>query len=445
MADGGMRIGCGAGFASDRLDAAVDLVARGRLDWIALECIGERTMAFAHRDRMRDPSKGYNPLLERRMRALLPLCRRHGTRLISNMGVANVPEAARRTLSVARELGLAGLRIACVLGDDVGHLLRPDTPLAEGGTLAEVGRPMVGANAYLGADAILPAIETGAEVVLTGRVADPSLFLAPLLHHFGWHERDLDLLAAGVLVGHLLECGMQVTGGYFADPGFKDVPDLARCGYPLAQVEADGTAVISKAEGTGGRVDRRTVLEQLFYEVHDLGNYPGPDVTADFSQVMIEEVGPDQVRVAGARGRPRPDRLKVTVGFDAGWLGEAGISYAGPNAVARARLARDILEERLRVVHGLACPLRFDLIGVGSLHATAGVPPSTTEDVRLRVACRSTDRDEVELVLWEVEAMLCCGPAGGGGFRSRLLPAVITRSCFLPRELVRTTVEVFEA
>lgn len=445
MTDGILRIGCGAGFSSDRLDASVLLVERGRLDWVALECLGERTMAFAHRDRTRDPAKGHNPLLERRMRALLPACRAHRTRLVSNMGAANVPAAALRTVEVARSLGLSGLRVACVLGDDVGQLLGDDTPLLEGGTIGEIGRPMVGANAYLGADAILPAIATGAEVVLTGRVSDPSLFLAPLVHRFGWQADDTDLLAAGVLVGHLLECGMQVTGGYFADPGIKDVPDLARCGYPLAEVRADGAAIVTKPEGTGGLVDRRTVAEQLLYEVHDPEAYVGPDVVADFSRVEIEEVGRDRVRVAGARGRPRPDRLKVTVGFDAGWLGEAGISYAGPNAVARAELAREVLRERLQVIHGLTCPLRFDLIGVDSLHATAGVPPAPTEDVRRRVACRSTDREEVAFVLWEVEAMLCCGPAGGGGFRSRIVPAVETRSCLLPRAHVATTVELLTA
>ncbi|GBD44537.1 hypothetical protein HRbin40_02026 [bacterium HR40] len=440
-----LRIGCGAGFAADRLDAAEELVRRGDLHWLALECLGERTLAFAHRDRARDPTKGYDPRLERRMRALLPLCRTHHTRLISNMGAANVPQAAQRTLAIARELGLFGMRVACVLGDDVRHLLAPETPLLEGGTIAEVGRPVVGANAYLGADAILPAIETGADVILTGRVADPSLFLAPLRARFGWQDTDLDRLAAGVLVGHLLECGMQVTGGYFADPGFKDVPDLARCGYPLAEVAEDGSAVITKVEGTGGMVDRRTVLEQLFYEVHDPAHYLGPDVTADFSQVMIAEVGRDRVRVWNARGKPPPQQLKVTVGFDAGWLGEAGISYAGPNALARAELAREVLRERLLVVHGLTCALRFDLVGVDSLHATAGVPRSMSEDVRLRVACRSIDREEVEFVLWEVEAMLCCGPAGGGGFRARLGPVVETRSCFLPRAQVRPCVEVLRA
>lgn len=440
-----VRIGCGAGFASDRLDAAVELVARARPDWLALECIGERTMAFAHRDRMRDPTKGYNPLLERRMQQLLPICRQQETRIITNMGVANVAEAARRTVAIARALGLRGLRVAAVLGDDVTALLAPDTPLLEGGTIAAVGRPMVGANAYLGADAILPAIETGAEVVLTGRVADPSLFLAPLRYAFGWAKDDFDRIAAGVLVGHLLECGMQVSGGYFADPGLKDVPDLARCGYPFADVTETGEAVISKTPGSGGRVDRRTVLEQLFYEVHDPKHYVGPDVIADFSGVVIEELGQDRVQVAGARGKPPPDALKVTVGFDAGWIGEAGISYAGPNAVARAELAREVLRERLCVIHALTCPIRFDLIGVDSLHATADVPPSATDDVRLRVACRSHAREEVELVLWEVEAMLCCGPAGGGGFRAQIAPAVETRSCLIPRQKLRTTIEVLEA
>jgi hypothetical protein len=196
------RLGTGAGFSADRLDPAVDLVAGGQLDAIVFECIGERTLAFGHRDRMADPEAGYNPLLERRLRRILPLCVEHGTRLITNMGVANPRGAAAKTAQIARDLGLRGLKIAAVAGDDVGALIGPDTPLPDSGmTVGEVGRPLVGANAYLGADALLPALRTEADVVITGRVADPSLFLARLCHAFGWAADDWPLLGAGTLVG----------------------------------------------------------------------------------------------------------------------------------------------------------------------------------------------------------------------------------------------------
>ncbi|MEJ5231451.1 MAG: acyclic terpene utilization AtuA family protein [Geminicoccaceae bacterium] len=439
-----LAIGCGAGFASDRLDAAVELVERVALDWLVLECLGERTLAFTHRDRRADPRRGYDPLLERRMRALLPRCRARGTRLLSNMGAANPLAAAEATVAIARTLGLAGLRVAVLLGDEVTDLLAPDTPLHEGGTVGARGT-LVGANAYLGCEALLPAIESGAEVILTGRVADPSLFLAPLLARFGWALDDWQRLAAGTVVGHLLECGMQVSGGYFADPGKKDVPDLARCGFPWAEVSEAGEAILSKTPGSGGLVNVRTVAEQLFYEVHDPTTYLTPDVVADFSTVRIEEIGPDRVRISGARGAPRPATLKVTVGFDGGFLAEAEISYAGPNAAARARLAGSVLEERMRRVHGFAGPLRIDLVGLRSLHATALPEPAEAEDVRLRAALRAPERETGELLLWEVEALLTCGPAGGGGYRGRIVPQVTTASASLPRERVRTRVEVFAA
>ena len=439
------RLGTGAGFSADRLDPAVDLVAAGRLDAIVFECIGERTLAFGHRDRIADPAAGYNPLLERRLRAILPLCVAHGTRLITNMGVANPRGAAAKVAQVARELGLRGLKIAALEGDDVGELIRADTPLPDSGlTVGEVGRPLVGANAYLGADAILPALEAGADVVITGRVADPSLFLAPLCHSFGWAADDWPVLGAGTLVGHLLECAAQVTGGYFADPGHKDVPGLAYVGFPLAEVAPDGTAVVTKLPEAGGTVSTATVKEQLLYEVHDPAAYVTPDVVADFSRVALHEQEPDRVGVSGAAGGPRPERLKVTVAFDGGFLAEAGISYAGPGAIERARLAADILRERLLHLHGCNAPLRLDLIGVSSLHGTARAYPSDAQDARVRVALLASSREEAELVLWEVEALLCCGPAGGGGYRGRITPQVITHNAFLEREQVRSSVEVIE-
>jgi hypothetical protein len=430
-----VRIGTGAGFSADRLEPAVDLARRGKLDVMVLECLGERTVAFAHRDRMANPRRGYNSLLDRRMRALLPACHAAGTTMITNMGAANPRAAAERTQEIARELGLKGLKIACIEGDDVTATVPGTQPfMDEPGTIAAVGRPVVGMNAYLGTDAILPALEAGADVIIGGRLADPSMFLAPLIHHFGW--RSDDLLGAGTLVGHLLECGMQVTGGYFADPGIKDVPSLAQCGYPIAEVAADGSATITKLPDTGGRVSEATVKEQLMYEVHDPAAYLTPDVTADFSQVRIQADGDDRVRVSHASGRQRPKQLKVTVGFDAGFLAEAG---------ARGRQARDIVIERLTKILDPQSSLRVDLIGASSLFATAGHADFEGEDVRLHAALRTTSRDEAELMLWEVESLLCCGPAGGGGFRGAITAAVMTKSVLIDRQLTKPTVEMFVA
>jgi hypothetical protein len=438
------RIGTGAGFSSDRLEPALDLLRHGKLQAMVFECVGERTLAFGHRDRRADPTKGYNPLLERRMRAVLPLARAAGTRIVTNMGVANPRSAAQRTVEIAAELGLRGLKVAAVTGDEVSHLIGPETHLSEPDCrLSETGREMLAANAYLGIDAILPAIEAGADVIITGRVADPSLFLAPIAHHFDWDLEDWSILGAGTAVGHLLECAAQVTGGYFADPGHKDVPDLAHVGFPLAEVGADGGAVITKLASSGGLVSLRTVKEQLLYEVHDPAAYLTPDVSADFSNVTLTDNGGDRVAVARAEGGARPGQLKVTVAFDGGLLAEAEISYAGQGASERARMAGDIVAERMASLHGSNGPMRIDLIGVSSLHASALDYPAMARDVRLRCAMRASSQEEAELLLWEVESLLCCGPAAGGGYRGHVTPSVMTYSTFVDRADVRPALEIF--
>ncbi len=438
-------VGCGAGFSADRLDPACALAESGRVAYLGLECVGERTLAHGHRDRMLDPGAGFNRYLEPRLRALLPICRRSGTRIITNMGAANPAAAAEVARAVARELGITGLRIAYVEGDDVTAALSEDTLLPElGKTLAEVSLKVVGANAYLGVEHLLPALAADAELIITGRVADPSLFMAPVVHGFAWQLDDWDRLARGTVAGHLLECGMQVSGGYFADPPFKPVPDLAYCGYPMAEIGADGAVVVTKLAEAGGCVSARTVKEQLLYEVHDPSGYLTPDVTADFSGARIEEVGPDRVRVTGIRGRPRPESLKVTVGFDGGFQGEAGLSYAGPGAQGRAGLARDVLEERILNLHRCQGRLRIDLIGMNSLHATALERVSDSQDVRVHVSFAALERAPVETVMWEVESLLCCGPAGGGGFRGQIVPKVVTHSAFLPRQAVEAHTHLVE-
>ena len=437
------RIGTGAGFSSDRLDPAIDLVKRGQLNTIIFECVGERTLAFGHRDRAANPNLGYNALLETRLRALLPLCHAHGTRLITNMGVANPDAAAQLAVRIAHELGLNGLRIAAVTGDDVRTLIHDESPLHEPScTVAETGRSILGANAYLGADAIIPALEDDAHVIITGRVADPSLFLAPIQHHFNWAADDWTQLGAGTLVGHLMECAAQVTGGYFADPGYKSVPNLAYVGFPIAEVCADGTAVITKLTDTGGMVNTQTVKEQLLYEVHNPNAYLTPDVTADFSRVNVAEVGADRVQVSNAGGAARPDQLKVTVAFDGGYLAEAEVSYAGPGAVDRAALASTIVKDRINKVHGIQTSCRTDLIGLNALHQLETESTPNVQDVRLRTALRTNKHDAAQALLWEVESLLCCGPAGGAGYRGRIEPSVLTYSTFVKRDQVTPKIEI---
>ena len=273
---------------------------------------------------------------------------------------------------------------------------------------------------------------------MTGRVANSALALGPLIHAFGWKYDDWDRLAAGTLAGHLLECGSQITGGYFADPPFKNVPGMADLGYPIAEIDADGGMVITKPAGTGGRVDRFTVIEQLLYEIHDPSAYLAPDVVLDVTDVMVEQLATDRVRVTGARGKPAPETLKATVCVDGGVLGEAEISYAGPNAAARARLAAEIIGARMRK-RAPHLVFRMDAIGVvsvlGENGGTLSRPwASDTPDVRLRFAAQSAMVADVELLLDEVEALYCAGPAGGSGVRRRLTPRLTSASCLIERK-----------
>ncbi|WP_017608584.1 acyclic terpene utilization AtuA family protein [Nocardiopsis xinjiangensis] len=418
----GVRIGCGAGFAGDRIEPAVDLVERGELDTLVLECLGERTVSLAALRAGDGSGPGYDPLLRRRLLPLLEPLARHGTRLVTNAGAADPVGAARMVRELARAEGLSP-RIAAVTGDDVLDRIDRSAPAWEDGLPLESHGELVSAHAYLGAETLLPALRGGADIVIAGRAADPSLFLAPLSERLGWDPDDEELAASGTLVGHLLECAGQVSGGYFADPGVKDVPDLANLGFPIAEVDGDGSAVITKLPGTGGRVDGMTVAEQLTYEVTDPAAYLTPDVSLDMRGVELSRAGADRVRVAGARGRPRPDRLKVSVGYRAGFRGEGEISYAGPGAAARARLAGEVVRERL----GDRVRTRVDVLGDAT---------EVSGECRLRVAGTGPDRAGAEAVEEEVTALYTCGPAGGGGARTRSTEVIGILSTTVGRDLV---------
>jgi hypothetical protein len=442
-----LLVGAGAGFSGDRLDAAgpvVDtLVARGLPAVLIFETLAERTLALAQLERRRDPEAGYEPLLVEMLEPVLARCLAHGIRIVSNFGAANPPAAARRIAKLARDLGLRVPRIAVVSGDDLSSPeMRPLLRQAIGPRIDEIG--VVSANAYLGAEPIAAALAAGAEIVVCGRVADPSLVVGPALAHYGWSLDDWARLGPATMAGHLLECGAQVTGGYFADPGFKDVPGLESVGFPIGEIAADGSVRISKADGTGGLVTTRTVKEQLLYEVHDPAAYLTPDVTADITRAEVREESRDVVRLSGVRGHARPPSLKVNVCHEDGWLAEGEISYAGPGAEARARLAGEVLKRRLAG----ALELRVDLIGAVSVFGDdagrmlAAAPDGGANDVRLRVASSHADRKTAERLTREVTALYTCGPAGGGGVRTALRPRLDTLSCFVPREAIRAHYEI---
>jgi acyclic terpene utilization AtuA family protein len=435
-----IRIGSGAGYSGDRIEPAVELAEKGDIQYLVFECLGERTVALAQQARMKNPDGGYDPLLEERMRAVLPICAAKGIKIVTNMGAANSVAAARKTAEIARSLGLASLKIAAVIGDDVLDACKErDLPIMEfDGTIKQLGNRLLSANAYLGAEPIADALTGGADIVITGRASDPALFLAPMIHAFGWAMDDWNLLGQGTVAGHLLECAGQITGGYFADPGYKDVLDLARLGFPIGEVGEDGSLVITKVEGSGGAVTAQTCKEQLLYEVHDPRRYIQPDVVADFSQVKVEEIATDRVRISGGRGTMRTDTLKVSVGYVDSFIGEGQISYAGPGALARGRLALDIVRERLKRTGVASSELRFELIGVDSLHgAEISARANEPYEVRVRVAGRTENLREAIRIGNEVETLYTNGPAAGGGAFKSARDVVAVASVLLPRELAK--------
>jgi hypothetical protein len=368
---------------------------------------------------------------------------RNGIRIVSNMGAANPLGGARAARREAADLGLGEIPVAVVLGDDVSSVVRhrPDLTLIENGEPLESILPkMISANAYLGADVVTEALDTGAPIVLSGRVADPSLFLAPMMHEFGWDYDDMAKIAQGTAAGHLLECTASVTGGCFGWPGKKDVPDLARNGYPFADVTADGAIVIGKTPDTGGRLDVMTCTEQLIYEIHDPSAYITPDCVLDITGIRLSQDGTDRVRVDGARASPRTETYKVNVGYADGFIGEGEVSYAGIDAVARAKWAAEIVKERLRQQGFRYDDFRVDLIGLSSLHGEPDGRPEPYE-VRLRIAGRTPERRAAHAIGFEVRAMHMHGPGGAGGAcEPRVRDVLAVKSVLLPRNLVNPQV-----
>ena len=442
VARGHLRIGAGASYAGDRIEPAALLAEHGALDYLVFETLAERTIALAQLQRLKDPSTGYNELMQDRLQAILPHCRAQGTRIVSSMGAANPQAAAHKAAQIVREMKLGPMKIAAVIGDDVLEYCRANAetlPIMESGLpLSSLQGEVVSANAYLGADNIVHALEQGADIVLTGRVADCSLFLAPMIHEFGWNQTDWNLLGQGQVCADMVECGANVSGGFFADPGYKDVPDLGNLGYPFLEMSANGNGVVAKVADTGGVINRAICTEQMLYEIHDPSTYITPDVVVDFTKVQLTELGPDRVGISGGQGRSRPDQLKVSVGIKEGWIGEAEITYAGLGCLNRARLAEQVVRERLRIGGVQLEELRVDYIGMNSLHGSASLPtPNEPYEVRLRCAGRAKAKHDAVKLAGEVETLVGKGPAMSSLPRTNVREVLAIYSVLIPRTAVQ--------
>lgn len=436
-----IRIGSGAGFSGDRLEPAVILAEQGKLDYLVLECLAERTIALAQKRKIANAQLGYDPLLDKRLRVLLPSLIANKVTLITNMGAANPQAAAEKLQEIARELKLS-VRIAAVMGDDVLDKIQAHknqfSVIENGASLGDYD--ICSANAYLGVEGILEALQANAQIIITGRIADPSLFLAPMLHEFPWKEPDL--LGAGTVIGHLLECAGQLTGGYFADPQRKYIPNLANLGHPFADVFENGEAILGKVDGTGGAITLATVKEQLLYEVINPHAYLTPDVSADFTQVRLEQLEENKILVQGGKGSSRPNQYKVSVGYHAGFVGEGEISYAGNQALERAQLAGEIIRNRIQ---SWTEALRIDYIGWDSVHRKNFRPDYKPYEVRLRVAAKTKNLEEAQTVGEEVEALYTNGPAGGGGVRKFAQEQIGIVSILLDRKLCTHKISILDA
>jgi hypothetical protein len=446
-----IRIGAGSAWWGDRIEPAALNAERGDLDYLCFETMAEATVSAAQVRARRDPGfPGYDTYLDERMRAVLPHCLKRGTRIVSNQGWINPEGAAQRVVHWLRELGARGVKVAAISGGLITDrvLELTDTILENGRPTATLADSLVSAEVYLGAEPIVDALRQGAHIVVSGRVADPSLFLAPMMHEFQWDALDHARLGPGNGIGHLMECGAQVTGGYFSDPGFKDVPAPWDLAFPIAEVEPDGSAVITKVAGSGGAVNLMTVKEQLLYEVHDPANYLTPDVVVDFTTTRLEQVGPDRVRVTGISGKPRTPTLKVSIGCAEGFIGEDMFFYAGPGALRRAQLAKRILEERFKRVNLQAEELRIDFLGVNAIHGAMS-PRDRPEpyEIAVRVAARTKTREEAIKVGREVDGMAVSGVGMTGKrvpHQDRTREVIGVWSSLVPRERIVPRVTLFE-
>ncbi|AWB34931.1 acyclic terpene utilization AtuA family protein [Orrella marina] len=446
-----VRLGCATGWSRDRFEPAADLIERGNLDYLCFDSMSEVTMSAAQVARMEHSDTApYDPYLEMRLTPILKSAKERGVRIITNQGWLDPQAAARKVLEIAKSEGIRNLKVAAVggalLDDRICDLgLRF---VETGEAVADSRERIVSAEAYMGAQGIVQALRDGADVVITSRVADACVYLGPLAFELGWSFEDHHAMAKGMIIGHLMECGAQVSGGYFADPGYKDVPDLHNVGNPIAEV-SDDSVTITKLEGTGGLVSEATCKEQLLYEVQDPGAYLCPDVIADLTRVSFRQAGKDRVEVLiDQAGRPRTNTLKALVGIQEGYMAEEMVLFAGPGAMARAQLTQEILKKRFEMNQLNASELRMDYVGLNGVHREASPRPvNDPYEVVLRIALKTQERHEADKLRKEVDPLAVNGVSGTGKWATsspsaRVRPVIGLYSTLVPRDLLVAEVQV---
>ncbi len=450
MTDRVIRIGSGQGFWGDRLDAPLEQVRNGPLDYLMLDYLAEVTMSILQKQKSRDPEQGYARDFVPLMEELFPDLIEKNVRVVTNAGGVNLEGCRDALLQAARKSATKHgrrPRVGVVMGDDLlgrleslveeGHELRH---METGAPLSDVLDRVAAANAYIGAEPIVRALEKGATVVVTGRSTDTALTYGPMVHEFGWAPDQWDRLAAGVVAGHINECGAQASGGNCLID-WDTMPDLAGIGYPVIEAHPDGSFVVTKHEGTGGRINPAVVKEQLLYEMGDPAEYITPDVVADFTTIRLEPDGENRVRVTGVRGRPRTDMLKVSIAYRAGWKAVGTLVYSWPDAVRKARAADRVLRERLDRLGLEYDEILTELVGWNSTHGhLAGPPPDDLPEIQLRVAVRSHDRNAVERFSREIAPLILSGPPSVTGFAGGR-PRVQEIMAFWPALIDRSAIE----
>jgi hypothetical protein len=454
-----VRLGAGSGFWGDAMDPAMELLEKGQLDYLCFDFLAELTMALLQRQKLKNPSAGYIPDAVQYMNTMMPLARERGTRLISNGGGVNPRAAAQRIVEGARAAGLTGAKIALVEGDDLLDKLdlmqSQGVPLVNMDTgdtdFAAIRSRVVSANVYTDSTGIVEGLQGGADVVIAGRVSDNAVYVGPLVHEFGW-QRDaahIDRLAAAVTLGHIVECAAACTGGMSSR--FAQMPRMGQVGFPIVEFHRDGSADITKVEGSGGRIDMFTVKEHLVYEIGDPSNYLMPDAVADFTSLRLEQAGADRVRVSGVKGKPAPDLLKLVVGYQDGWIGESMAFFPWPNAYDRACKAKETMLERFERMGLAADQVHFDFVGINTLHGPGAPMPDTKaanelNEVGLRCAVRTRTMEEADKVRRAGAHLWIMGPGGTSfGTPMKPRPVVSLWPTLIPREFVQQRTEILVA
>lgn len=448
-----VRIANGAGYAGDRLDAGEILIRNGNIDYLTFECLAERTIGLCQRDKMHDPNLGYSRLSEERLRRTLGPAKEYGVKTISNLGAANPAAAIKLIQRICDEQGIQGMKLAAVIGDNIFDHVEDyyDYDVLEfPGKLGDIRDKLISGNAYCGVEGIVEALKNGADVVITGRVADPALTLAPLCYEFGWTlEKNPNQFGQGILAGHLIECGPQSTGGTFADPPYKKALDLAHMGFPIVEFEENGDFIITKPNGTGGEVTPDTVKEQLLYEIHDPTAYMTPDAIADFSHATLKQVDKDQVLVTGATSHGRPEKLKVNLCYKDSFTCEGGVTYGGSSSLQRAQIAGEMVKERIKIMGIDADEVRVDYIGFNSLYKDKISRMICGEnmvfpEIRLRVAIRVKDYATAVKFSDEFDSMYGSGPFACGGVTMAISEIINVCSVFVDRSIINVEVKYWE-